>query len=273
MTPGRYARLRRASSSRPSSASPRSTGRPMVERRHVLGRRRARATRQRRRRAARIRTSRPSAASCARGCGFRCPRSSSAPARSASWARACTSCRATRRSRCRKASTAGGCRRSPCADPRRSCWAPSEVDLTVYSVDVLASKAFGIGGTARLEPFVGGACCSSTRAAASSTPRPRATRCRGGPGGQPTTNAQCAASQAPGGRRRPERQLHVPGTGRHHPAALRWRLQAEAGGPVHGRPGRHFRPVAAAGTAHAWTARPTAAAPQQTYSLAAGFDF
>ena len=27
--------------------------------------------------------------------------------------------------------------------------------MTVYSVDVLASKAFAIGGTARLEPFVG----------------------------------------------------------------------------------------------------------------------
>jgi hypothetical protein len=31
----------------------------------------------------------------------------------------------------------------------------SQVDLTVYAVDVLASKAFSVGGTARLEPFVG----------------------------------------------------------------------------------------------------------------------
>ncbi len=31
----------------------------------------------------------------------------------------------------------------------------SQVDLTVYGVDVLASKAFGIGGTARIEPFLG----------------------------------------------------------------------------------------------------------------------
>jgi hypothetical protein len=31
----------------------------------------------------------------------------------------------------------------------------SQVNLTVYGVDVLASKAFGIGGTARIEPFVG----------------------------------------------------------------------------------------------------------------------
>jgi hypothetical protein len=31
----------------------------------------------------------------------------------------------------------------------------SQVDLTVYGVDVMASKAFGIGGTARIEPFVG----------------------------------------------------------------------------------------------------------------------
>ena len=30
-----------------------------------------------------------------------------------------------------------------------------QVDMTVFSVDVLASKAFGIGGTARIEPFVG----------------------------------------------------------------------------------------------------------------------
>ena len=31
----------------------------------------------------------------------------------------------------------------------------SEVDLLVYGVDVLASKAFSIGGTARIEPFLG----------------------------------------------------------------------------------------------------------------------
>ena len=31
----------------------------------------------------------------------------------------------------------------------------SQVNLTVYGVDVLASKAFSIGGTARIEPFVG----------------------------------------------------------------------------------------------------------------------
>jgi hypothetical protein len=30
-----------------------------------------------------------------------------------------------------------------------------QVNLTVYGVDVLVSKAFGIGGTARIEPFVG----------------------------------------------------------------------------------------------------------------------
>jgi hypothetical protein len=31
----------------------------------------------------------------------------------------------------------------------------SEVDLIVYGIDVLASKAFSIGGTARIEPFLG----------------------------------------------------------------------------------------------------------------------
>jgi hypothetical protein len=31
----------------------------------------------------------------------------------------------------------------------------SQVNMTVWGVDVLASKAFGIGGTARIEPFVG----------------------------------------------------------------------------------------------------------------------
>jgi len=31
----------------------------------------------------------------------------------------------------------------------------SQVNLTVYGIDVLASKAFSIGGTARIEPFVG----------------------------------------------------------------------------------------------------------------------
>ena len=120
----RHARLRRASSSRPSSASPRSTRTKMVDGGAYwdgIAAVRPNAPTAAR---ARLRTSRPSAASSARGCGFRCPRSSSAPARSAFWARACTSCRATRRWRCRKAFTAGGCRRSPCADRRRSCSAP-----------------------------------------------------------------------------------------------------------------------------------------------------
>ncbi len=31
----------------------------------------------------------------------------------------------------------------------------SQVDMTVWGIDVLASKAFGIGGTARIEPFFG----------------------------------------------------------------------------------------------------------------------
>jgi hypothetical protein len=31
----------------------------------------------------------------------------------------------------------------------------SQVDMTVWGIDVLASKAFGIGGTARIEPFIG----------------------------------------------------------------------------------------------------------------------
>jgi hypothetical protein len=80
----------------------------------------------------------------------------------------------------------------------------SEVDLTVYSVDVLASKAFSVGGTARLEPFVGWSMLfvSARSGVIDATP---ACDAFGTPGGPPTTNPQCAASQmGPGG---------TPGTG------------------------------------------------------------
>lgn len=73
----------------------------------------------------------------------------------------------------------------------------SEVDLTVYSVDVLASKAFDIGGTARIEPMVGWSMLfiSARSGVIDGTPGCDAF---GSPGG-PAATPMCAASQAPGG--------------------------------------------------------------------------
>jgi len=73
----------------------------------------------------------------------------------------------------------------------------SEVDLTVYSLDVLASKAFDIGGTARIEPFVGWSVLfiSAHSGVIDATPTCDAFA---SPGGQPP-NAQCTASQAGAG--------------------------------------------------------------------------
>jgi hypothetical protein len=73
----------------------------------------------------------------------------------------------------------------------------SEVDLTVYSVDVLASKAFDIGGTARIEPIVGWSMLfiSARSGVIDATPGCDAFASPGGP----PPNATCAASQAPGG--------------------------------------------------------------------------
>jgi hypothetical protein len=73
----------------------------------------------------------------------------------------------------------------------------SEVDLTVYSVDVLASKAFDIGGTARIEPFLGWCMLfiSAKSGVIDATPGCDAFASPGGP----PPNAQCAASQAGAG--------------------------------------------------------------------------
>jgi hypothetical protein len=73
----------------------------------------------------------------------------------------------------------------------------SEVDLTVYSADVIASKAFDIGGTARIEPFVGWSMLfiSARSGVIDATPNCDAFA---SPGGMPP-NAQCAASQAGAG--------------------------------------------------------------------------
>ena len=72
----------------------------------------------------------------------------------------------------------------------------SEVDLTVYGVDVLASKAFSVGGTARLEPFVGWSMLfiRARSGVIDATPA-----CDPLPGGGTSTNPECAASQVPGG--------------------------------------------------------------------------
>lgn len=73
----------------------------------------------------------------------------------------------------------------------------SEVDLTVYSLDLLASKAFDIGGTARIEPFVGWSLLwiSAHSGVIDATPTCDAF---GSPGGQPSS-PQCTASQAGAG--------------------------------------------------------------------------
>ncbi len=75
----------------------------------------------------------------------------------------------------------------------------AEVDLTVFSVDVLASKAFSVGGTARLEPFVGWSMLFIRARSGVIDATPACDALPGGPGGPATTNPQCAASQAPGG--------------------------------------------------------------------------
>jgi hypothetical protein len=73
----------------------------------------------------------------------------------------------------------------------------SEVDLTVYSLDILASKAFDIGGTARIEPFAGWSVLfiSAHSGVIDATP---ACDAFGSPGGQPPSGP-CAASQAGAG--------------------------------------------------------------------------
>jgi hypothetical protein len=70
----------------------------------------------------------------------------------------------------------------------------SEVDLTVYSVDLLVSKAFDIGGTARIEPFLGWSMLfiKARSGVIDATPNCDAFAA---PGGPPPT-AECAASQA-----------------------------------------------------------------------------
>jgi hypothetical protein len=74
----------------------------------------------------------------------------------------------------------------------------SEVDLNVYSLDVLASKAFDIGGTARFEPFLGWSVLfiSAHSGVIDATPQCDA---YASPGGPPSSNPQCAASQAGAG--------------------------------------------------------------------------
>jgi hypothetical protein len=71
----------------------------------------------------------------------------------------------------------------------------SQVDLTVYAVDVLASKAFSVGGTARLEPFVGWSMLfiSARSGVIDATPACDAYMAPG----TLSTNPQCAASQDP----------------------------------------------------------------------------
>ena len=130
--------------------------------------------------------------------------------------------------------------------------------MTVYGVDVLASKAFDIGGTARIEPFVGWSILfiDARSGVIDATPELRRVRVAGWTGAE----RACAPPRRPGARRRPERQLHLPEAGRHHAAALLRRLQAEAVGAVPGGAGRVRARGHAAATARRRSAPPTAAA-------------
>ena len=69
----------------------------------------------------------------------------------------------------------------------------SEVDLTVYGIDILASKAFDIGGTARIEPIVGWSMLfiSARSGVIDATPNCDAFASPGGP----APNMNCANSQ------------------------------------------------------------------------------
>jgi hypothetical protein len=72
----------------------------------------------------------------------------------------------------------------------------SEVDLTVYGIDLLISKAFDVGGTARLEPILGWSMLfiSARSGVIDATPGCDAFASPGGPAPTP----QCAVSQTPG---------------------------------------------------------------------------
>jgi hypothetical protein len=73
----------------------------------------------------------------------------------------------------------------------------SDVDLTVYGVDVLVSKAFDVGGTARVEPFLGWSMLfiKAYSGVIDGTPNCDAFAAPGGPPPTP----QCAVSQAGAG--------------------------------------------------------------------------
>ena len=120
----------------------------------------------------------------------------------------------------------------------------SDVDMIVYGIDLLASKAFAIGGTARIEPYFGWSMLFIDARSGVSTPRP--------PAMPYASHDTPATSPAPerlhGGVERhlgrPERELHLPETGRDPAPEVVRRLQAPAVGAVRGRPagdrpGRH----------------------------------
>jgi len=145
----------------------------------------------------------------------------------------------------------------------------SEVDLTVYSVDVLASKAFDIGGTARIEPFVGWSMLfiKAHSGVIDATPKCDAFASPGGP--EPTP--QCAASQAGAGD-----DLNANFTFPEQDVIKRQRffgglklklavlfLSAQA----------EFALAGSSRDSSQTTGAADRSAAQQTYSLAAGFDF
>jgi hypothetical protein len=149
----------------------------------------------------------------------------------------------------------------------------SEVDMTVYGIDVLASKAFDIGGTARIEPIVGWSILfiSARSGVIDATPNCDAFASPGGP----APNMNCAASQMPGN---PDFQNDLNANFTFPKQDIITRQRFFAGFKL--KLAVLFL-VAQAELARAGTSRDTMSTTgaadrsgtQQTYSLAAGFDF
>jgi hypothetical protein len=146
----------------------------------------------------------------------------------------------------------------------------SEVDLTVYSVDLLASKAFDIGGTARIEPIVGWSILfiSARSGVIDATPACDAFK---SPGGPQTPAPTCAASQAGAGD-----DLNANFTFPKQDIITRHRFFGGFKLKLSVLFVAAQVEVVLAGTSRDGSkanGAPDRSGPQQTYSLAAGFDF
>jgi len=148
----------------------------------------------------------------------------------------------------------------------------AEVDLTVYSVDVLASKAFSVGGTARLEPFVGWSVLFIRARSGVIDATPSCDALPGGPGGTTTTDPQCLASQAPGGGDDLNANFTFPAqdviTRQRFFGGFKLKLSV-----LFMAAQVEFAPAGSSRDGSRTDGAVDRSGPQQTYSLAAGFDF